>query len=94
MGLKIHANYLLTAGLHDMSGPIFYVKNEKYIYFKRLSAEFFIQQARLYYAPRRISGEHIVAASSVRPCVRVSVRPCVRPALVHANSRKLLVGFQ
>ena len=54
------------------------------------------------YAPRRISGEHIVAASSVRPCVRasvrpyvrVSVRPCVRPALVHANSRKLLVGFQ
>ena len=56
----------------------------------------------LYYAPRRISGEHIVAASSVRPCVRasvrpyvrVSVRPCVRPALVHANSRKLLVGFQ
>ena len=38
------------------------------------------------YAPRRISGEHIVAASSVRPCVR--------PALVHANSRKLLVGFQ
>ena len=47
-----------------------------------------------YYAPRRISGEHIVAASSVRPCVRVSVRPCVRPALVHANSRKLLVGFQ
>ena len=26
-----------------------------------------------YYAPRRISGEHIVAASSVRPCVRASV---------------------
>ena len=57
---------------------------------------------RVNYAPRRISGEHIVAASSVRPCVRVSVRPyvrvsvrpCVRPALVHANSRKLLVGFQ
>ena len=55
-----------------------------------------------FYAPRRISGEHIVAALSVRPCVRasvrpyvrVSVRPCVRPALVHANSRKLLVGFQ
>ena len=55
-----------------------------------------------FYAPRRISGEHIVAASSVRPCVRVSVCPCVRtsvcpcvrPALVHANSRKLLVGFQ
>ena len=32
--------------------------------------------------------------ASVRPYVRVSVRPCVRPALVHANSRKLLVGFQ
>ena len=32
--------------------------------------------------------------ASVRPCVRASVRPCVRPALVHANSRKLLVGFQ
>ena len=28
-----------------------------------------------FYAPRRISGEHIVAASSVRPYVRVSVRP-------------------
>ena len=48
----------------------------------------------VFYAPRRISGEHIVAASSVRPCVRVSVRPCVRPTLVHANSGKLLVGFQ
>ena len=33
------------------------------------------------YAPRRISGEHIVAASSVRPCVRVSVRPCVRASV-------------
>ena len=32
--------------------------------------------------------------ASVRPYVRASVRPCVRPALVHANSRKLLVGFQ
>ena len=32
--------------------------------------------------------------ASVRLYVRVSVRPCVRPALVHANSRKLLVGFQ
>ena len=28
-----------------------------------------------FYAPRRISGEHIVAASSVCPCVRASVRP-------------------
>ena len=52
------------------------------------------KQEWYFYAPRRISGEHIVAASSVRPCVRASVRPCVRPALVHANSRKLLVGFQ
>ena len=34
-----------------------------------------------FYAPRRISGEHIVAASSVRPCVRVSVRPCVRASV-------------
>ena len=31
-------------------------------------------ESRMYfYAPRRISGEHIVAASSVRPCVRASV---------------------
>ena len=29
-----------------------------------------------------------------RRFVRASVCPCVRPALVHANSRKLLVGFQ
>ena len=28
---------------------------------------------QFYYAPRRISGEHIVAASSMRPCVRASV---------------------
>ena len=34
-----------------------------------------------FYAPRRISGEHIVAASSVRPCVRVSVRLCVRASV-------------
>ena len=27
-----------------------------------------------YYAPRKISGEHIVAALSVRPSVRLSVR--------------------
>jgi len=30
----------------------------------------------LFYAPRKISGEHIVAALSVRP----SVSPCVRPS--------------
>ena len=34
-----------------------------------------------FYAPRRISGEHIVAASSVRPCVRTSVCPCVRASV-------------
>ena len=32
----------------------------------------------LYYAPRKISGEHIVAALSVRPSVRSSVRQSVR----------------
>ena len=39
-----------------------------------------------YYAPRRISGEHIVAASSVRPCVRASVRPCVRASVRPSRS--------
>jgi len=33
----------------------------------------------VYYAPRKISGEHIVAALSVRPSVSQSVRPSVRP---------------
>jgi len=31
-----------------------------------------------FYAPRKISGEHIVVALSVRPSVRQSVRPSVR----------------
>ena len=66
-------------------------KKKKILY---LPTEWFRPSWASYYAPRRISGEHIVAASSVRPCVPASVRPCVRPALVHANSRKLLVGFQ
>ena len=51
----------------------------------------------VFYAPRRISGgaySRRFVRASVRPCVRASVRPCVRPALVHASSRKLLVGFQ
>ena len=39
-----------------------------------------------FYAPRRISGEHIVAASSVRPCVRVSVRPYVRVSVRPSRS--------
>ena len=39
-----------------------------------------------FYAPRRISGEHIVAASSVRPCVRASVRPCVRASVRPSRS--------
>jgi len=34
------------------------------------------------YAPRKISGEHIVAALSVRPSVSLSVRQSVRPIRV------------
>jgi len=35
-----------------------------------------------FYAPRKNSGEHIVAALSVRPSVSQSVRPSVRPEFV------------
>ena len=39
-----------------------------------------------FYAPRKISGEHIVVASSVRPSVSQSVRPSVRPSVRTSHS--------
>jgi len=51
-----------------------------------------------YYAPRKISGEHIVVALSVRPSVRPSVSPSVRPSVrpIRVQPITLLfeVGFQ
>ena len=46
-----------------------------------------------YYAPRKISGEHIVAALSVRPSVRQSVSPSVRPIRVRPITLLFEVGF-
>jgi len=48
----------------------------------------------LYYAPRKISGEHIVAALSVRPSVCQSVSPSVRPIRVRPITLLFEVGFQ
>ena len=47
-----------------------------------------------YYAPRKISGEHIVAALSVRPSVSQSVRPSVRPIRVRLITLLFEVGFR
>ena len=47
-----------------------------------------------FYAPRKISGEHIVAALSVRPSVSQSVRPSVRPIRVRPITLLFEVGFQ
>ena len=47
----------------------------------------------IYYAPRKISGEHIVVALSVRPSVRQSVRPSVRPICVRPITSLFEVGF-
>jgi len=58
----------------------------KQVYHLLLSAVFFL----LYYAPRKISGEHIVAALSVRQ----SVSPSVRPIRVRPITLLFEVGFQ
>ena len=51
-----------------------------------------------FYAPRKISGEHIVAALSVRLSVSQSVRPSVRPSVrairVWPITLLFKVGFQ
>jgi len=47
-----------------------------------------------YYAPRKFSGEHIVAALSVRPSVSQSVRPSVRPIRVLPITLLFEVGFR
>ena len=46
-----------------------------------------------FYAPRKISGEHIVATLSVRPSVRQSVSPSVRPIRVRPITLLFEVGF-
>ena len=53
----------------------------------------FIYWVAFYYAPRKISGEHIVVALSVRPSVRQSVRPSVRPIRVRPITSLFEVGF-
>ena len=76
-GLRYIVNYSLENYFNDhvVDCWLCYVWCAKY---KRVSP--------VYYAPRRISGEHIVAAASVRPCVHASVRPCVRASVRPSRS--------
>ena len=78
---NIDCGYSCEPPRRSGSNLCFVQKYEKYLSFLSENFQFLEIKFSIYYAPRRISGEHIVAASSVRPCVRASVRPCVRASV-------------